>query len=78
MQIWREIHDTVDKAVKYDLHIKLLEDFPRHQIPTPASPSGCSHTPSFWRVLLITNSFLFLYSVPFLKDTVCLHAELSG
>lgn len=44
MQICGEIHDTVDKPVKYDLHIKLLADFPRHQIHISALSSDFSHT----------------------------------
>lgn len=85
MQIQAEIHDTVDKTVKYDWHIKLLAHFPRHQIPISALPSGFSHTCvwknplPFW--LLITNSFLCLYSVQFKqkkKIIPCLHARLDG
>lgn len=76
MQIWGEIHVTVDKTVKHDLHIKLLADLLRHQT---ALPSGFSRTLPFWRMSLITNSFPSLYSAPFFKKLqACLHAKLDG
>lgn len=61
-------------------HIKMLADFPRHQIPIFTLPSGVSHALLFWRVLLITNSFLCFYSAPLknknnLKIGTCLHAS---
>lgn len=68
MELWGEIHVTVDKTVKYDAHIKSLADFPRHWLPISALPSGFSGTLPFWRVLLITSPFLCLCSAPFFKN----------
>lgn len=58
-------------TVKYDLHIKPLTDLPRHQIPISSLHSGSSCLPPSWRMLLIADYFLCLYSTPFSRHYEC-------